>query len=133
MATFKFIYEGKVSSGSIFDEDSKKTMTVELQDGDLTVNELLEEFMNFLQGAGYRFNADERLEVVSEQFKPVLSSEQPAEVAVPAPVSTNTEELKIPTDEELVKEVDRIRPTAMGLSEEALEMIAYRNLMSKSE
>ena len=66
MANVKFEFNGKLSDGRFFDEDSKKKVTVELEDSDLTVDEMLEEFMNFMKAIGYNFEIGERFEVTNE-------------------------------------------------------------------
>jgi hypothetical protein len=66
MANVKFEYSGKLSDGRFFDEDSTKRVVVELEDSDLTVDEMLEEFMNFMQAIGYKFEIGDRFEVVND-------------------------------------------------------------------
>jgi len=68
MANVKFEYNGQVSSGGLnsWDRDSSKRVTVELNDDDLTVNEMLEEFMNFMQAIGYKFELGDYFEVVND-------------------------------------------------------------------
>jgi hypothetical protein len=150
MPSFKFEYNGKVSNGKVFDQDSKKKVAVELEDDDFTVYELLEEFMNFLQGVGYRFDISERLDVVKDEeetLSPALDEEE--EVAAPVVESTSSPaltpvaevvpevakpvELKTVSEEELAAEMERIRPTMLGVSEEALKLIAQNNLSSTAE
>ena len=62
----KFEYTGKLSDGRYFDSDSTKRVTVELDDNDLNVNEMLEEFMNFMKAIGYNFDLGDHLEVVND-------------------------------------------------------------------
>jgi len=62
----KFEYTGKLSDGRTWDLDSTKRVTVELDDNDLSVYELLEEFMNFMQAIGYKFDLGDHLEIVNE-------------------------------------------------------------------
>ena len=62
----KFEYTGKLSDGRTWDLDSTKRITVELDDNDLTVYELLEEFMNFLQAIGYKFELGDHLDIVND-------------------------------------------------------------------
>ena len=66
--TVKFEYTGRVSGGGLnsWDLDSTKRVTVELEDNDLTVDEILEEFMNFMKAIGYNFNLGDHLEVVND-------------------------------------------------------------------
>ena len=68
MANVKFEYEGQVSSGGLnsWDRDSRKRVSVELDDNDLTVDEMLEEFMNFMKAIGYNFELGDHLEVVND-------------------------------------------------------------------
>jgi hypothetical protein len=67
MSKVVFEYEGQVSAGlNSWDRDSQKRVTVELNDDDLTVNEMLEEFMNFMQAIGYKFDVGDRFEVVND-------------------------------------------------------------------
>lgn len=63
---FKFEYVGRLSNGRFFDEDSSKKVVVELNDNDMNVHELLNEFMNFLKAAGYPFDIDDRLDIVND-------------------------------------------------------------------
>jgi uncharacterized protein YktA (UPF0223 family) len=81
MAIVRFGYEGQVSNGGLssWDRDSNKRVTIELNDDDLTVDEMLNEFMNFMQAIGYSFELGDRLEVVND-FKnkvPAKVEEQP--------------------------------------------------------
>lgn len=66
----KFEYTGKLSDGRYFDTDSTKKVTIELDDNDLNVNEMLEEFMNFMKAIGYHFELGDHLEVVND-FKKI--------------------------------------------------------------
>ena len=78
MANVKFEYEGQVSSGGLnsWDNDSRKRVAIELDDNDLTVDEMLEEFMNFMKAIGYNFELGDHLEVVND-FKPEKQVSQP--------------------------------------------------------
>ena len=111
MANIKFEYNGMLSDGRFFDDDSKKKVVIELEDNDLTVDEMLEEFMNFMQAIGYKFEIGDRFEV-KNGFK-------------------DSEVLTSPTDEEIAAEVSRLRSLTMGLSEEALHLSAHMNLGNK--
>lgn len=71
----KFEYTGKLSDGRYFDSDSTKKVTVELDDNDLSVSELLEEFMNFLQAVGYRFELGDHFDIVND-FKSTQTDDQ---------------------------------------------------------
>ena len=62
----KFEYTGKLSGGGYFDKDSTKKVTFELDDNDLNVNEMLEEFMNFMKAIGYNFDLGDHFEVVND-------------------------------------------------------------------
>jgi hypothetical protein len=68
MANIKFEYNGQVSSGGLnsWDRDSNKRVTIELNDDDLSVNEMLNEFMNFMQAIGYSFELGDHFEVVND-------------------------------------------------------------------
>jgi len=67
MAIVRFGYEGQVSAGlNSWDRNSNKRVNVELNDDDLTVDELLEEFMNFMKAIGYSFDLGDRFEVVND-------------------------------------------------------------------
>jgi len=66
MANVKFEYTGKLSDGRFYDEDSTKRVVVELYDNDLTTSEMLEEFMNFMQAIGYKFEIGDRFDVVND-------------------------------------------------------------------
>ena len=72
----KFEYTGKLSDGRFFDTDSTKRVTVELDDNDLSVNEMLEEFMNFMKAIGYNFDLGDHLEVIND-FKVEQKEAQP--------------------------------------------------------
>ena len=147
MSKVLFEYEGQVSSGGLnsWDRDSNKRVTIELNDDDLTVDEMLNEFMNFMQAIGYSFELGDRFEVVNdfkqtelktppqptvEDYKIDFSKYDPI-VDEGGTVVGTVEKTQGPSDAELFAEVDRIRQTTLGLSEEAMEMAAYRNLMSK--
>ena len=110
MANIKFEYNGMLSDGRFFDDDSKKKVVIELEDNDLTVDEMLEEFMNFMQAIGYKFEIGDRFEV-KNGFK--------------------DSEVLTPTDEEIAEEMSRLRSMSMGLSEEGLELSAHINLKNK--
>jgi len=64
--TVKFEYTGKLSDGRFFDTNSTKRVIVELDDNDLSVPELLEEFMNFMKAIGYNFDLGDHLDVVND-------------------------------------------------------------------
>ncbi len=66
MANVRFEYSGKLSGGRFWDETSNKRVTVELDDNDITVDEMLEEFMNFMQAIGYKFELGDRFGVVND-------------------------------------------------------------------
>lgn len=143
MAKVVFEYEGQVSAGlNSWDRDSQKRVTVELNDDDLSVNEMLEEFMNFMQAIGYKFDIGDRFEVVNdlkteqtppkvEDYKIGFSKHDPIVDEGGTVIGTVEKTQYTPTDEEWAAEVDRVRQTTLGLSEEAMQMAAYRNLMSK--
>jgi hypothetical protein len=122
MANVKFEYNGKLSDGRFFDDDSKKKVVVELEDSDLTVDEMLEEFMNFMQAIGYKFEVGDRFEVKND-FKDSDTKDSDTMVS--------QEKVLTPTDEEIAEEVSRLRSMTMGLSEEALLISAHINLGNK--
>ena len=62
----KLEYTGKLSDGRFFDSTSTKRVTIELDDNDLSVSELLEEFMNFTKAIGYNFELGDRFELVND-------------------------------------------------------------------
>ena len=75
MASVRFEYEGQISSGAnSWDNDSNKRVIISLDDNDLTVNELLEEFMNFMKAIGYSFELGDRLDIVND-FKEIKTPE----------------------------------------------------------
>lgn len=117
----KFEYTGKIGSGGMFDEDSVKKVTFELDDNDLSVNELLDEFHNFLKGVGYFFKDTQTFEVVDHTVETKEETPPAAKAAEPVKVD----------DAELAREIDRIRQSTLGLSEEAIEMAAYHTLLSR--
>jgi hypothetical protein len=125
MANVKFEYSGKLSDGRFFDEDSKKKVIVDLEDSDLTVDEMLEEFMNFMQAIGYKFEIGDRFAVVND-FKEFEKKDE-----LKIDFSKYDQDKPKISDAELAAEVARIRSMTMGLSEEALEMAAWNNLANK--
>lgn len=66
MPSVKFEFNGLLGDGKYWDKDSKKKVTIELEDNDLTVSEMLEEFMNFMQAIGYKFEIGDRFDVVND-------------------------------------------------------------------
>jgi hypothetical protein len=145
MANVKFEYSGKLSDGRFFDEDSKKKVVVDLEDSDLTVDEMLEEFMNFMQAIGYKFEIGDRFDVVNDfkdfeakqkqekqqsfnfdfsKYDPIID-EGGGIIGAAAKLQPKI------SDAELAAEVERIRSTTMGLSEEALNLAAWNNLANR--
>ena len=150
MSKVLFEYEGQVSSGGLnsWDRDSNKRVSVELNDDDLTVDEMLNEFMNFMQAIGYSFELGDRFEVVNDFKQTELKTPTPPPPTVEdykidfskydqivdeggTVIGTAAKKQYVPTDEELTAEVERIRSGKPGLSEEAYEMAAYTNLTNK--
>lgn len=149
MSKVVFEYEGQVSSGGLnsWDRDSNKRVTIELNDDDLTVDEMLNEFMNFMQAIGYSFELGDRFEVVNdfkktelktptpqptvEEYKIDFSKYDPIVDEGGTVIGTVEKKERQPTDEEWAAEADRIRQTTLGLSEEAIQMAAYHNLTKK--
>jgi hypothetical protein len=147
MANVKFEYNGKLSDGRYFDEDSKKKIVVELEDNDLTTSEMLEEFMNFMQAIGYKFELGDRFDVVNDfkfdvkkddngndlnELKIDFSKYDPIvdEGGGVIGVAAKTEVKKVP-DAALNAEIERIRSMTMGLSEDGLYTAALNNLTNK--
>ncbi len=125
MANVKFEYSGKLSDGRFFDEDSKKKVIVDLEDSDLTVDEMLEEFMNFMQAIGYKFEIGDRFAVVND-FKEFQKKDE-----LKIDFSKYDQDKPKISDAEIAEEVSRLRSMTMGLSEEALLMSAHINLGNK--
>lgn len=121
----KFEYTGKIGSGGMFDEDSVKKVTFELDDNDLTVQELLDEFQNFLKGVGYFLKDTQTFEIIDHDASVTSVKE---EVQLP---KSAAKPLSVVDDAELAREMDRIRQSTLGLSEEAIEMAAYHTLLSR--
>ena len=147
MSKVLFEYEGQVSSGGLnsWDRDSNKRVTIELNDDDLTVDEMLNEFMNFMQAIGYSFELGDRFEVVNDFKQTELKtppqptvedykidfSKYDAIVDESGTVIGTAEKKSGPSEAELDAEVERLKSMTFGLSEEAYEMIAYKNLAEK--
>jgi hypothetical protein len=121
----KFEYTGKIGSGGMFDEDSVKKVTFELDDNDLTVQELLDEFQNFLKGVGYFLKDTQTFEIIDHDASVTSVKE---EVQLP---KSAAKPLSVVDDAELAREMDRIRQSTLGLSEEAIEMAAYHALLNR--
>lgn len=143
MTKVVFEYEGQVSGGlNSWDRDSQKRVTVELNDDDLTVTEMLEEFMNFMQAIGYKFEIGDRFDVVND-----LKTEKKDDLKIdfskydaPQPIvdeGGGVIGMAEPVTKKQVDpyllgaEIDRLRDIMIGCSEEALEMAAYHNLSTK--
>lgn len=67
----KFEYTGKLANGSIWDKNSKKRITVEIEDDDLSTDELLDEFVGFMRALGYPVGPNDKLKLVNapQEFK----------------------------------------------------------------
>ena len=142
MANVKFEYSGKLSDGRFWDETSNKRVVVELEDNDLSVPEMLEEFMNFMQAIGYKFEIGDRFDVVNDfkEFEAQKKDELKIDFSKYDPIVDGgggvigvaaKAETKNISDAELSAEVDRLRFMTMGLSEEALQAAARNNLANK--
>jgi|LauGreDrversion4_2_1035121.scaffolds.fasta_scaffold79477_2 hypothetical protein len=147
MANVKFEYSGKLSDGRFFDEDSKKKVVFDLEDSDLTVDEMLDEFMNFMQAIGYKFEIGDRFAVVNdfkefeeqqkqekqESFKFDFSKYDPIvdEGGGIIGAAAKLQPIKTVSDEALSAEVERLRSITAGLSEEALNLAAWNNLANR--
>lgn len=126
MTNVKFEYNGKLSDGRTWDEDSKKKVTVELDDTDLTVSEMLEEFMNFMQAIGYKFNVGDRFDVVNDFVSSNTES-------TTSSISEEVSQKPTISKEEIAKEVERLKTSTYGLTDDALEVAAYHNLSKRKE
>ena len=56
MSKMKFEFQGALSNGAFYDKNSTKSIVMELNDDNLTIPEILNEFQNFLRAAGYYFD-----------------------------------------------------------------------------
>jgi len=142
MANVKFEYNGKLSDGRFWDETSNKRVVVELEDNDLSVPEMLEEFMNFMQAIGYKFEIGDRFDVVNDfkEFEAQKKDELKIDFSKYDPIVDEgggvigavgkLEPAKV-SDRALNDEVERLRSMTMGLSEESLLMAARNNLANK--
>jgi hypothetical protein len=142
MANVKFEYSGKLSDGRFWDETSNKRVVVELEDNDLSVPEMLEEFMNFMQAIGYKFEIGDRFDVVNDfkEFEAQKKDELKIDFSKYDPIVDGgggvigavgkLEPAKV-SDRALNDEVERLRSMTMGLSEESLLMAARNNLANK--
>jgi len=142
MANVKFEYSGKLSDGRFWDETSNKRVVVELEDNDLSVPEMLEEFMNFMQAIGYKFEIGDRFDVVNDfkEFEAQKKDELKIDFSKYDPIVDEgggvigavgkLEPAKV-SDRALNDEVERLRSMTMGLSEESLLMAARNNLANK--
>ena len=142
MANVKFEYSGKLSDGRFWDETSNKRIVVELEDNDLSVPEMLEEFMNFMQAIGYKFEIGDRFDVVNDfkEFEAQKKDELKIDFSKYDPIVDEgggvigavgkLEPAKV-SDRALNDEVERLRSMTMGLSEESLLMAARNNLANK--
>jgi hypothetical protein len=142
MANVKFEYSGKLSDGRFWDETSNKRIVVELEDNDLSVPEMLEEFMNFMQAIGYKFEIGDRFDVVNDfkEFEAQKKDELKIDFSKYDSIVDEgggvigavgkLEPAKV-SDRALNDEVERLRSMTMGLSEESLLMAARNNLANK--
>jgi hypothetical protein len=142
MANVKFEYSGKLSDGRFWDETSNKRVVVELEDNDLSVPEMLDEFMNFMQAIGYKFEIGDRFDVVNDfkEFEAQKKDELKIDFSKYDPIVDGgggvigavgkLEPAKV-SDRALNDEVERLRSMTMGLSEESLLMAARNNLANK--
>jgi len=110
---------------------------MELNDDNLTLSEVLNEFQNFLLASGYRFPVGAELDIVSpkddwdDQWTTDNWDDRPEDtttyVDLDKPSKWNF------TDDDINAEVIRMRDSTPGLSEEAYELAAYHNLARKAE
>ena len=140
MSRMKFEFQGLLSNNEFYDKNSSKTIIMELNDDNLTLSEVLNEFQNFLTASGYRFPDGAELDIVSPKndWKDDWTTDDWDEIA-----ETNEDDLesfdsKKPSkynfsDDDINAEVIRLRDSTPGLSEEAYEMAAWHNLAKKAD
>jgi hypothetical protein len=103
---------------------------------------MLEEFMNFMQAIGYKFEIGDRFDVVNDfkEFEAQKKDELKIDFSKYDPIVDGgggvigavgkLEPAKV-SDRALNDEVERLRSMTMGLSEESLLMAARNNLANK--
>lgn len=140
MAKMKFEFHGLISNSSYYDKNSAKSVVIELNDDNLTLSEILNEFQNFLLAAGYRFPDGAELDVVNpkDDLNTDWTSDDWDEIAETTeedmnPLSVDSEKPSKYnfSDEEITAEIIRLRDCTPGLSEEGYEMAAWHNLAKK--
>lgn len=142
MSKMKFEFHGMISNSSFYDKNSTKSIVMELNDDNLTILEVLNEFQNFLRAAGYYFDNGAELGVINP--KDDWEDEWTTDDWDGLP-GTNEDDLNQVSvdfekpsrynfsDEEITAEIIRIRDTNPGLSEEAYEMAAWHSLSKKAD
>jgi|LauGreDrversion4_2_1035121.scaffolds.fasta_scaffold10261_11 hypothetical protein len=139
MSRMIFEFEGEISRGSFYDRNSTKSVTMQLNDDDLSVHEILNEFQNFLSAAGYKFEEGAEL-IISSKNDDWNDSWSTGSWNEEDEVRSNLDLVDAQknskynfSDEEVNAEVIRIRDSTPGLSEEAYELAAYHNLAKKAD
>ncbi|MGA0857838.1 MAG: hypothetical protein ACO3P3_06715 [Candidatus Nanopelagicales bacterium] len=136
MSKITFQFEGKIENGSFYDKNSSKKVTMELDDDNLTLHELLSEFRSFLSSVGYHFEADEYLDVTNDKQSftdDLWNAKGNNEDYVPFTVEESKTQKYDFSIEETNAEVARLRESTPGLSEEAYELAAWNNLVTRRE
>ena len=143
MSKMKFEFQGLISNSSFYDKTSSKTVVMELNDDDLTIPEVLNEFQNFLRAVGYNFPDGAELEVSHREDNwddwgntddwDDSNSGTAGSSDYKESVDLHTESKYNFSDEEITAEVIRIRDSTPGLSEEAYEMAAWHSLSKKAD
>ena len=138
MAKMVFEFEGNVSNSRFYDNSSSKRVTVELDDDNLNLSEVLNEFQNFLVAAGYHLDG-RTVELVDGSEDDVYNrnwsddwDNLPGSSEEDYVVSTTSGKYDF-SDEEINAEIIRMRDSTPGLSEEAYEMAAWHNLVMKRD
>jgi len=138
MSKMKFEFQGLLSNNDFYDKNSSKTISMELNDDNLTLSEVLNEFQNFLLASGYRFPDGAELDIVSpkndwqddwttDDWDDRIDNDDDEVISFDSqkPSKYNF------SDEEITAEVIRLRDSTPGLSEEGYEMAAWHNLSKK--
>lgn len=138
MSKMKFEFQGALSNGAFYDKNSTKSIVMELNDDNLTIPEILNEFQNFLRAAGYYFDDSAELSVVNpkDDWESEWTTDgwddrtEDDEGKVVSFDSEKSSKYNF-SDEEITAEIIRLRDSTPGLSEEGYEMAAWHNLAKK--
>lgn len=139
MAKMRFEFQDVITNGAFYDKNSTKSIVMELNDDNLTLPEILNEFQHFLLGAGYHFDDGAELDIVhprnsnddwtTDDWDDLPSTDdddlEPFDSEKPSRYNFS--------DEEITAEIVRLRDSTPGLSEEAYEMAAWSNLAKKAD